>query len=220
MNTKKILIYGGEKDQYHDFDVQSPILADMAREAGYDPDIRKDEAAFDPENIRPYNAILLAASAGKLSAHAEDNLLKAIIGNPWGDTGCPKGVLAYHGATVLSSDSGLYQRMVGARFLAHPPMGDAYTFVVTDRKHPVMRGVKDFTLVDELYMMETLSGFDTILASDYNGFRKPIAWVKPYGLGRICYCALGHSCDQLNDRNVRRIMVNALEWIDSSISAV
>ena len=213
---KKILIYGGKKDRYHDFDAQSPLLAGMAEEAGFDCDIEKDESIFKPANIRPYDAILMAASTGELSVRAERNLLDAVIGNPWGNTGSPKGLFAFHGATVVSTKSGLYQRMIGARFLTHPKMGDAYRFTVTKPDHPLMRGVSDFSLVDELYMMEYLSGFETVLSSPCGGFDLPIAWVKPYGMGRVCYCALGHSCDQLNDTNVRRIMMNAIAWSASS----
>lgn len=213
---RKVLIYGGKKDRYHDFTEQSPLLAGMVKEAGFDCDIEKDESVFKPDRIRPYDAILMAASTGTLSARGERNLLDAVIGNPWGNTGSPKGLFAFHGATVVSSGSGMYQRMIGARFLTHPKMGEAFRLTVTRPDHPVTRGVTDFSLVDELYMMEYLSGFETLLSASYEGFTLPIAWVKPYGMGRVCYCALGHSCEQLEDANVRRIMVNAIAWSASS----
>ena len=41
----------------------------------------------------------------------------------------------------------------------------------------------------------------------------PLAWVRPYGLGRVCYCALGHGSEQLEHESVQRILRNALEWL-------
>ncbi|HEY1406829.1 MAG TPA: ThuA domain-containing protein, partial [Spirochaetota bacterium] len=213
MERKRVLIFGGETNPYHDFDAQGPVLAEIAHNAGFDAECTRDEESFRPEKIKPFDAIVIAASSGKLSAEGEENLLNAVIGNPWGNTGSPKGLYGFHGATVLTSDSGKYQRVIGARFLTHPPIGPAYNFRVIQKKHPVMRGVRDFNLADELYLMEHLSAFDVILSSGYEGFERPIAWVKPYGLGRICYCALGHSVEQLEDDHLRQIISNALGWL-------
>ncbi len=212
MTAKQILIFGGEENPYHDFSVQGPLLARLAEEAGYEAALTTNPAAFEPARIAPFDVVAILASAGSLAPEHEEALLNAVIGSPWGDTGAPKGLLGIHGATVVGSASGKYQRMLGARFLAHPPLGP-FSVTVDAPDHPVMRGVGDFSISDELYLMETLAPFDVLLSAEFDGFRRPLAWVRPYGLGRVCYCALGHGTEQLEHESVRRILRNALDWL-------
>jgi type 1 glutamine amidotransferase len=212
MSVKRVLIYGGEENPYHDFSIQGPLLARLAAEAGYEAEVTTDPAAFEPARIAPFHVIAILASAGSLAPEDEAALLDAVIGSPWGDTGAPKGLLGIHGATVVTSASGAYQRMLGARFLAHPPLGP-FSVKVEAHGHPVMRDVADFETSDELYLMEDLAPFDVLLMAEFNGFRRPLAWVRPYGLGRVCYCALGHGTEQLENDSVQRILLNALDWL-------
>jgi type 1 glutamine amidotransferase len=212
MSTKRILIYGGEESPYHDFSIQGPWLAQLAAEAGYESEVTTDPAAFEPARIAPFDIIAILASAGGLAAKDEEALLNAVIGSPWGDTGAPKGLLGIHGATVVTSASGAYHRMLGARFLAHPPLGP-FSVKVEPAEHPVMSGVTDFEISDELYLMEELAPFDVLLSAEFDGFPRPLAWVRPYGLGRVFYCALGHGTEQLEHANVQRILRNALDWL-------
>jgi type 1 glutamine amidotransferase len=214
LSEKRILVFGGEENPYHDFSVQGPLLVRVAEEAGYEAEITTDPGAFEPARIAPFDVIAILASAGSLAHDHEEALLNAVIGSPWGDTGAPKGLLGIHGATVVGSASGAYQRMLGARFLAHPPLGP-FSVTVDAPDHPVMRGVGDFETSDELYLMETLAPFDVLLSAEFDGFRRPLAWVRPYGLGRVCYCALGHGTEQLEHESVRRILRNALDWLPS-----
>ena len=212
MSPKRVLIFGGEENPYHDFSIQGPLLARLATDAGYEPEVTSDPAAFEPARIEPFDVIAILASAGSLTPEHEAALLNAVIGSPWGDTGAPKGLLGIHGATVVTSASGAYQRMLGARFLAHPPLGP-FPVRVEAPDHPVMRGVGDFSISDELYLMEELPPFDVLLSAEFDAFRRPLAWVRPYGLGRVCYCALGHGTEQLEHESVQRILRNALDWL-------
>jgi uncharacterized protein len=212
VTEKRVLIFGGEENPYHDFSVQGPWLASLAADAGYAAEVTTDPAAFEASRIAPFDVIAILASAGSLAPEHEGALLNAVIGSPWGDTGAPKGLLGIHGATVVESASGAYRRMLGARFLAHPPIGP-FSVRVEAAGHPLMAGVSDFSTSDELYLMEELAPFDVLLSAEFDGFRRPLAWVRPYGLGRVCYCALGHGIEQLEHPSVRRILRNALDWL-------
>ena len=209
---KRALVFGGEENPYHDFAVSGPVLARLAREAGYDAELTRDAAALLPGRIAPYQLVVVSASSGTLNAEQESGLLAAVIGQPGGETGPAKGLLGVHGATVLDSASGRYQRMIGARFLTHPPMGQ-HRLAVQRPGHPVMDGVHDFSLVDELYLMESLSPFEVLLSAEHEGWERPIAWVRPFGLGRVVYCALGHGTEQLEHPSVSRILRNAMAWL-------
>jgi len=90
------------------------LLARLAAEAGYEAEVTRDPAAFEPARIESFDVIAILASEGSLAPEHEEALLNAVIGSPWGDTGAPKGLLGIHGATVVTSASGAYQRMLGA----------------------------------------------------------------------------------------------------------
>jgi hypothetical protein len=217
VTTRRVLIYGGEPSPYHDFSAQGPILAELARGAGWEPELTRDGDALLSARVAPFQAVMVAASSGLLSPAQEEGLLSAVIGAPGGDTGAPKGLLGVHGATVLSSASGRYQRMIGARFLTHPevgPTGPAIRVNARRSDHPILSGVGDFTIVDELYLLEQLSPFEVLLSADHLGFERPLAWVKPFGQGRVCYCALGHAPEQLRHPSVRAVLKNALAWFE------
>jgi type 1 glutamine amidotransferase len=65
---------------------------------------------------------------------------------------------------------------------------------------------------EELYLMETYGHFDLLLSTYFKGFERPIAWVKPYGHGRVFYTALGHDQVQTENPNFQRMLINAVRW--------
>ena len=76
-----------------------------------------------------------------------------------------------------------------------------------------MAGVPaQFTMPEELYLMDYLSHFDTVLITEFNSFKLPIAWVKPYGHGRVFYTALGHGKDQHENAHFQQMVVNGIRW--------
>ena len=64
MTARRVLIYGGEPSPYHDFSAQGPILAELAREAGWEPELTCDGDAFLPARVAPFHAVMVAASSG------------------------------------------------------------------------------------------------------------------------------------------------------------
>ena len=210
--SKRVLIFGGEPNPYHDFSVQGPLLERLVRDAGHEAELTRDAGSFAPARIAPFDVVAILASSGGLAPEDEASLLAAVSGDMEGRSGTPKGLLGIHGATVLTSASGRYQRMLGARFLTHPPLGQ-FAVTVENPAHPVMAGVGDFSISDELYLMEALADVDVLLAAELGGFSRPLAWVRPYGMGRVCYCALGHATEQLEHPSVQRVLRNALDWL-------
>jgi uncharacterized protein len=210
--SKRVLIFGGEPSPYHDFSVQGPLLERLVRDAGHEAELTCDAGSFALDRIAPFDVVAILASSGSLAPEDEASLLAAVSGDTEGRTGRPKGLLGIHGATVLTSESGRYQRMLGARFLTHPPLGP-FRVAVENPAHPVMAGVGDFSISDELYLMEALADVDVLLAAELGGFSRPLAWVRPYGMGRVCYCALGHGTEQLDHPSVQRVLRNALDWL-------
>jgi type 1 glutamine amidotransferase len=192
----KILVVGGDDEGYHDFTVIGKVFC----------------SCFHPENLKEYDVVVCYMSRKEVPEHLEKGLLGSIIGSPWGATGKPKGFIGIHTGGYSFPESAAYHNMVGARFLTHPEMGEDLLIKVTDPDHPVMKGITSFTIVDELYLMEMYPPFHVLLSCHYRGFERPIAWVKPYGLGRVFYTSLGHGQEQVRNESFVKMIVNAVKW--------
>lgn len=122
--------------------------------------------------------------------------------------------LALHGTNAILRflDSGLVDApderpdvmaMLGTQFVAHPPIGP-YTVKVEQPDHPLVRGERDFEVVDELYLSRTTGAIDTILStrfageatgfvsSDWPETTVPVLYEMRHGAGRLLYFTLGH----------------------------
>jgi hypothetical protein len=115
-----------------------------------------------------------------------------------------------------------YTRMLGGRFLSHPPYGPL-TVRVDVPDHPVSAGLpREWALEDEFYQLEALQlGDGTLLMSAAGaadagdaatGGRRPVTWVKPYGNGRVVYTILGHGPATHRDARYRQLVGQALLW--------
>lgn len=212
----KILYITGGDSKYHDFKLAGQIYRDFLSQAGFEVTVSEDLDLLLPESIVNYDVIMLYSINQYLSPDHEKSLLAAVIGNPWGNTGKPKGFIGLHSATITFSNSIAFQHMVGARFLTHPPIG-SFSYQVEDKNHPVTAGLSDFELTSELYVVEELTPFQPLLTSFHKGFKRPVAWVKPYGLGRVFISCLGHTPEEMKDPGCQSMIVNAVKWSVSEL---
>ncbi|GLS90210.1 hypothetical protein GCM10007916_12770 [Psychromonas marina] len=206
-----VLFLTGIEDPHHDFDAISAVFKHFLSEVNISITITKNLDDLLDDKLKPYDVIISNAMNFTLSKAHETALLEAIIGNPWGTTGDPKGFVGIHGASANFLNSRAYLNMLGGRFLIHP-VTDDYMYKVENVDHPIMTGVDHFTLRSELYLMETYPPYDVLLYSDYQGFKRPIAWSKPYGLGRVCYLGLGHDVQEVSCTEFQRMVINAVKW--------
>lgn len=125
------------------------------------------------------------------------------------------GFLAFHNGISLQVRSELCQLM-GAKFTGHPDYDTLpqIPYHVVDAAHPILSGVKDFTIGDEPYMfqMDELAERTMLLEYGYEGRMLPAAWCRPYGKGRVAYFACGHNLDGFLDDTVGKIIQNAAAW--------
>lgn len=207
-----ILYITGGENKYHNFDEIGPFFKQLITGAGHRITVTEDLDMLLTENIKNFDVIICYSINSFITEEQEKGLLDAVIGSPWSPAGKPKGFIGIHGATFTFRNSPRYLNMVGGRFLTHPEIGDTLTFHVEKPEHPVMAGVKDFQLDAELYLMEELSPFEPLLTCDYRGFKRPVAWVKPYGRGRIFYLSLGHDVSKMDNDSFKQMVLNAVKW--------
>jgi len=212
MNNPQILLMGGEDPTYHNFEQLLPLIGNLLQDHSLDVTISTNPDQFLPGNIKSYHLILCYPFGHELTPAQEKGLLSAVRGDPRDNPPRTKGFLGLHGASCSFLNSEDYLRMLGGKFLAHPPLGELKV-KIKHPEHPVMKGIRDFSIEDELYLVERYNPFQTLAGVDYRGFFRPVAWAKPYGLGRVVYLSLGHGSEQLLHNTVQQILINAVRWI-------
>lgn len=122
--------------------------------------------------------------------------------------------LALHGTNSILrfTDAGVdspeerpdVMEMLGSQFKAHPPIGAPFRVTVNNRDHPLTRGIDDFDVIDELYLMKTLAPLEVLMQTNFTGEATgfidaqwddpavPVLYLRQLGAGSVLYNTLGH----------------------------
>lgn len=208
MEKIRALVIGGDRRGYHKFPEIGPLFEEILSGSGsrgeFDVTLTDDNNYFLAGRIRPFDIILCCSLNPVITDRQADGLLEAVIGGT--------GFLGVHAASASFVNKSAYPNMLGGRFLTHPPLDGPFIIRVKNHGHPVLKDIADFEIADELYLMETYPPFETLLETEFQGFARPLAWVKPYGLGRVFYTSLGHGPAQMRNPAFRKIIRNAALW--------
>lgn len=121
------------------------------------------------------------------------------------------GVLALHCAAASFKNEPVYQRVLGGHFTTHGAV-EEYR-VEPDPAQRALFGITGpFTLRDELYRHEWDPGNRVYFWVDAPGGREPLVWTRTHGLGRVCYCAAGHTVSSMRSPQVQHILTRGLRW--------
>lgn len=199
-----VLVMGGHTENFHQFSIMGPIYQEFLSAAGFEVTCSEDRDTFIASQIAPFDVIVDYTTGEDLSDEQRQGLLGAIVKG--------KGFVGVHSAADSFKNTAGYISMIGGQFLTHPPGTVDLVFNIRNRRHPVTRGLADFAMAEELYLMDTVGHFEVLMSTWYRDFERPITWVKPYGHGRVVYTALGHAEEQTRNPNFQRLLVNAVRW--------
>jgi type 1 glutamine amidotransferase len=129
------------------------------------------------------------------------------------------GIVALHGASGTFGNSKVWLRLVGGKFSGHIPGTHKLNVIIADPKHPITKGVEDFTIVDEEYK-HTLADVDRHVLARFR--ERPagsdpkanmdILWTRKIGKGRMFYCALGHDKQAWENPSWQKLVVQGILW--------
>jgi type 1 glutamine amidotransferase len=168
------------------------------------------------ERLRGADAIAFVQTSGDppLGPGGRERLVRFVRGGG--------GLVLLHAASTAFERWPAWGRMVGARFVRHPPFGPVRVSVAPDA---ATRSVpRRFRVPDERYEFDRdprRSGA-RVLARQGGGDRRPLAWRRAAGRGRVFVSALGHPGAAWADGDPRLALVAAgLRWaIGGSSSTV
>ncbi|WP_084959152.1 ThuA domain-containing protein [Thermoactinospora rubra] len=214
--ARNLILSGGP---YHDFDATSAALAEVLAEVGVESEITEDIAGALAEPSE-YQLITVNAMrwtmrserfAGlrgrwrfELPAQARTTLLDHLEQGG--------GLLAMHAATICFDDWQGWSRVLGGCWdwsrSYHPELGWAGVRVHGD--DPIVAGLRDFDVVDEIYSDLCVLPDVKPLASA-NG--QPLVWARPVRRGRVFYDALGHDTRSYGNEIHRAMLKRAALWL-------
>lgn len=89
-----------------------------------------------------------------------------------------------------------------------------FTVKISDPKHPVTRGLKDFEILDEVYgNTEVLPGVTPLLTTDHPQSSKTIGWTHQIEKSRIVYIQPGHDKNSYFNPNYQKLVLQAIEFV-------
>jgi type 1 glutamine amidotransferase len=214
----------------------------------FEPVVSDDVPMYLPENLAKFDAVLLNNSDGpwirptdedmeRLKAHGPDadaveQLLRKSLFDYLEQGG---GLAAYHFAIGANRQWPEFHEMLGARLWGHP-WNEEVGVKVEEPGHPLVAafGGKDFRIAEEIFQfrepysrekVRVLLSLDTkttnmgvkwIHRTD-NDFA--LAWVRPYGKGRVFYTALGHRTELFWNPTILQFYLDAIQFATGDIEA-
>lgn len=156
-----------------------------------------------------------AHTTENLTVTQEDSLLHAV------ERGT--GVAGWHGMAASFRASLRYNHLIGGNCVSHPG-GEGievpYDVRITDTRHPVTAGVRDFAVASEQYYMHVDPANHVLAETTFSGehlpwidgYVMPAAWVRTWGRGRIFYCSVGHYPKDLQGPQASRLVRQGMAW--------
>jgi len=136
-----------------------------------------------------------------LTPAQEDGLFRFVAGG--------KGLVGIHGTAWWIG--GRAVDLIGGHANWHPP-GLTFTVNVNDSQHPVTQGLDNFEVEDEIYISAYDPAIHILASADWHNRAHPMAWVKPYGAGRVFYTTLGHGPNTFTRPGMQQLIQQGVRW--------
>ena len=213
--TKALVITGPN----HAFDKSAPIIHEALRRGGVDATLTDDNAVLASRDLSQYDVLVYGTGFTRGERLADGGRRYHRVLTPeqeeglYGFVRAGKGLVGIHG-TAWWVD-GEPAKLLGGHANWHPP-GLQFTVKVEDAEHPIMRGISDFTVDDEIYMSAWDPWIKVLASASWSDRSHPMAWTHKYGDGRVFFTTLGHGPNTFEVPEVQRMLANAAQWTSSS----
>ena len=173
-----------------------------------------------PDMIKEYPLIICCKSNNVTSGNPEpwfENTVTEVMGGEFRSYVEQGGAfLAVHSGNVFMGEGdGVkeYTDFVGNRFLSHPLRCEV--ILKKEKEHLIMRGVEDeFSIRDEHYQMEILAKDADVFLTSHSktGGMQTAGYTRKMGNGRLCVLTPGHTLSVWQNKEFRKIFLNAIAW--------
>ncbi|OIO97422.1 MAG: hypothetical protein AUJ92_03785 [Armatimonadetes bacterium CG2_30_59_28] len=215
VTKRRVLLFGRGSHQWEE---SCPILRRYLKTIpGYEVDyVKEDLDVFTAERIEPYNLIVLFNTGGQLTVEQKRGLVEGVAAG--------KGFVGCHGAADSFRASPEYLAMIGGEFQRHPATRE-FIVSLTDNKHPVTKDIKgyevkdwepwpifEYKVYDEQYLLDSDPRVHVLATTTFRGSLWPVAWVKPWGQGKVFYTILGHHPGVVREEFFKQLFIGGAKW--------
>ena len=191
-------------------------LQGLADERGWELVASEDPTRFADESLGGFDVVVFFSTTGDVLDGEQEAAFERFIRSG-------KGFVGVHAASDTEYDWPWYGELVGAYFLAHPPVQVA-SVSVEEALHPATAGLPSPWLrTDEWYGFQTnpRAEVQVLLSLDEASFDPgegsmggdhPIAWCHEYDGGRSFYTALGHTIESYSEPEFLQHLAGGIEW--------
>lgn len=212
-----LVVTGGHDYKKEEF---NKMLASFGENITYE--IAELPAAYDmflPENKVKYDVLVFYHMWQEITEEQASVLTDCIKqGKP---------LVALHHSICAYDDWPEYFNIIGGKYFHKPTIvkGKEYMpcsyihdlkFVVSvsDKKHPVTKGIKDFEIFDEVYKGYYVEeGITPLLTTKEPNSNSVIGWTKMYGKARIVTIQSGHDAPTFENPNFRKLLKQSIEFV-------
>jgi type 1 glutamine amidotransferase len=209
---KALMVWGGwpGHEPKQCVDVFAPFLEGQ----GYDVEVYDTlDAYLDEAKMRALDLIVPVWTQGTITREQETGLLEAVKSGV--------GIAGWHGGMGDSfRDNVNYQFMVGGQWVAHPGGIIDYEVNIIDHEDPITRGLDDFRMHSEQYLMHVDPSNEVLATTTFGGEYcpwiegtvMPVVWKRMWGAGRVFYTSLGHVAEDFDVHEAREIVERGMLW--------
>ena len=201
MKSKALLL--SKSDQDHKLETLGSLIMEWAKDLDVDFFVSHEKDAI--KKLKDFDICLLCITTTQLSDEEEQSLMDFVKSG--------KSLFAFHSASVMDEKNAGYIDLLGARFVTHSPYHEFQVNVV-DTQHPITKGMKDFKVSDELYILDREPKDAQILMTAFwENKNQPMLYVKKYGEGKVIYNAMGHDEGSFTRPEYRQLTAQAISWL-------
>lgn len=222
----KVLLLSGGQRQHHGYREQAFYLSGLLEDTGrYEVTINEDAGVLQSPGIARYDILILLADRRdpefSLTEEQQRRIFRFVRAG--------KGFVSIHAADNAAKDwLPEWREMLGGVF-SHDTSGGRpdgkvrkglYPIRLKNPDHPILAGLSNFELQDELYYhLQMESGVEPLVVAEFDGKEWPVAWTRTFGAGRVFHTALGHrdfgpdQVDPLRDPNLGQLIVQGVDWV-------
>ena len=219
----KVLLLSGGQRNHHGYRRQAHVLQKALEDTHrFEVTICEDAAILETPALAKYDIIVATADRRdpefRLTESQQRALLKFVHDG--------KGFFSLHGFCCADRTWVPEMRDLVCGVLAHFGTPDTkvkqgkFLLRITDRDHPITRGVADFEHQDELYYHLQIRGeLKPLAVAIYEGQEWPVLWARLYGSGRTCVSVFGHcgvhasAYDPLENPTFKQLVIQAIAWV-------
>lgn len=254
--TKKATAFALVGDRYHNSDyIRTAFGKTLVREAGLSIDFTDEITLLSAETLNEYKMLIVFRDGmiwpdgyggqgfysgyvyGRSPEIISDPSLPKIDAKPqmWIKPAQGKAVkefvedggsaFFFHNCGHISISNDDFRDVEGAIYTGHPPIRP-FKVKITNKDHPITRGVKDFIVTDEQHYVKYDKNPEYVLMRSENedgltysgsigdqGTSCEAGWAYEYGKGRVCFMAPGHMLTALWNPEYVKLQKNAVKWL-------